>query len=84
MADIADLLAQKADIDRQVLDAMAAAETELLAAKEAYRADPTNETAQRRLDAIAAIQAIRAAVRAGRPLAVAGDAFVVASTTSEG
>ena len=54
MADIADLLAQKADIDRQVLDA------------------------------IAAIQAIRAAVRAGRPLAVAGDAFVVASTTSEG
>lgn len=76
MADVAALLAQKADLEAQLVAAEQDALAELLAAKEAYRANPTNETAQRRLDAIAAIQAIRALVRAGRPLAVGGDAFV--------
>ena len=82
MADIAELLARKADVDQEIADAESAALVELAEAKEAYRANPTNETAQRRLDAITAITAIRAAVRANRPLAIGGDAFVV--TTTEG
>lgn len=77
MADIAELLARKADVEQELADAEADALAELAAAKEAHRADPTNETAQRRLDAITNIQGIRAAVRNGRPFGVGGDAVRV-------
>lgn len=52
-----------------------AAVAELVAAKDAYRADPSARA--RRDAAVAAVQEIRAAERAGRPgLRPAGDAFV--------
>lgn len=49
---------------------------ELVAAKDAYRDDPSENNRLRRDRAVAEIQQIRRDKRAGRGMAIAGDAFV--------
>jgi len=81
--DLAALLEQRAALDAQITDAHVQALSELIDAKDAYRADPTEENRLRKAAAGATIQQLRAHLRAGRTApAVAGDAFI--STPSEG
>ncbi len=50
---------------------------ELVAAKDAYRDDPSEANRQRKADAVAAVQALRFEERANRTgIRVAGDAYV--------
>lgn len=50
---------------------------ELVTAKDAYRADPTDNNKRRRDDAVAKVQAVRSAERANRSgVRVGGDAYV--------
>ncbi len=50
---------------------------ELVAAKDAYRDDPSEANRQRKADAVAAVQAVRFEERANRAgVRVAGDAYV--------
>ena len=62
-------------------DTEAEAEAVLIAAKDAYRADPTAANRQAKADAVADIRRLRAAARVGRAgNAVAGDVFVTTGT----
>lgn len=57
-----------------------AAVAELVAAKDAFRADPSEVNRVRKADAVAAVQAIRAEERSNRSgVRVAGDAYVAGS-----
>lgn len=56
-----------------------AAVADLVAAKDAFRADPSEDNRQHKADAVAAVQAVRAEERANRVgVRLAGDAFVKA------
>jgi hypothetical protein len=49
----------------------------LVAAKDAYRKDPSEENGKAKAEAVAAVEAIRQEERSGRTgVSVAGDAFV--------
>jgi len=77
MSDLQDLLANR----RAAEDALAAAEGDLLAdlvaAKDAHRANPTQDSRARKAAAVEAVQEYRAATRAGRSgHGVGGDAFL--------
>lgn len=81
--DVAALLEQRAALDAQLEAAEAGVLAELVAAKEAYRADPSPENKVRKAAAVGAVQQLRAHLRVGRTSnQVGGDAFV--STPSEG
>jgi len=76
--DLETLLTQRADLDAQVDAAHQAALDELVAAKDAHRADPNPDTEARKAAAVEAITRIRKHLRADRTgVAVAGDAFTV-------
>lgn len=76
-ADFEALLDQLAEAKAALLQAETEATEELIAAKTAYREDPTDENRTRKAKAVAVIQALRAAVRADRQgNQVAGDAYL--------
>lgn len=73
-----DLIAQKEAADAALREAEEGLLAELVAAKEAFRADPSPENLARKEAAVDAIRAYRGVVRAERGARhqVAGDAFV--------
>jgi len=74
-----DLLAAKAAADVALVEAEQAILTELLAAKDAYRDDPSDDNRERRRLAVENVRALRAVQRADRPTdrhTVGGDAFL--------
>lgn len=82
--DVRDLLARKAELDGQFADLEAAALVELVDAKDALRADPDSEEAkQRKTAAVEAVQLFRELTRAGRTVAVGGDAVVSTTAPAE-
>ena len=80
-ADPATLVNALAEARAALAAAESEATEELIAAKAAYRDDPSPENAQRKAAAVERIQALRAAVRADRPAgpgaAIGGDAYIV-------
>lgn len=81
--DLAELLAQRAALEQQIADRHDLVLAELVAAKEAARADPTETNRARRAAAVAQVQQLRAALREGRTVPqVGGDAFVSSSSNS--
>lgn len=74
--DVAALVADLATAKAALEQAEADATDELIAAKQAYRDDPTGENRRRKAAAVEHIQEIRAAVRADRPTQIGGDAYV--------
>lgn len=82
--DLAALIAQRAALDDQITAAHDDALAELVAAKEAFRADPSEANRYRKAAAVGAIQRLRLHLRAGRTSTqVGGDAFV-SNPSSEG
>lgn len=79
MADINELIEAKRAADAALADAEAGVLDELVAAKDAYRTDPSEGNRTRKAAAVSAIQYVREVQRTGRAThAVGGDA--VAST----
>lgn len=77
MSEFHELLAAKNAADAALLDAEASVLAELVAAKDAYREDPTSANRERKAAAIESVVALRALQRAGREAhAVGGDAFL--------
>ena len=75
--DVGALVAALADAKAALERAEVTATEELIAAKAAYQDSPTLVNRQRKATAVAAIQALRAAVRADRPGTRVGvDAYV--------
>lgn len=85
--DPADLVANLAAARGALVEAERLATEELVAAKAAYRDDPSPDTRERKAAAVENIQALRAAVRADRPTApggsVGGDAVVAPVSAGE-
>jgi hypothetical protein len=74
--DFTSLLTDLADAKAALLDAETRATEKLIAAKAAYRDNPTDANRARKAAAVEHIQALRAAVRADRTgTTVAGDAY---------
>jgi hypothetical protein len=84
VTDIGKLVARAAAAQAALADAESGALAELVAAKDAHRANPTDKTRARKAAAVEAVQQLRAVQRAGRGEgpSVGGDAFV--TTGSEG
>ena len=75
MNELARLLAAKEEADRQLAEAHEGLIAELVAAKDAYRADPTPENRERKDAAVSAVVKYRAVIREGRTTHdVVGDA----------
>lgn len=82
--DLAALIAQRAALDDQITAAHDDALAELVAAKEAFRADPSEANRYRKAAAVGAVQRLRGHLRVGRTTTqVGGDAFV-SNPSSEG
>jgi hypothetical protein len=76
-SDFEALLTALAEAKANLLAAEAEATEELIHAKAAYREEPSEENRARKAAAVENIQALRAAVRAGRKEnQVAGDAYL--------
>ncbi len=78
--DIEALLRQVAEAKAALLQAETEATEELIHAKDAYRADPSDENRERKAAAVERIQALRRAVRADREQSpggrLGGDVFL--------
>lgn len=75
--DLAALIAQRAALDEAIGGAHDDALAELVAAKAAYRADPSEANRARKAAAVTAVQQVRAHLREGRTTTqVGGDAFL--------
>lgn len=82
MPDTDDLLARKGQLDTEITDGSAAALSELLDAKAAYRADASEANRARKRAAAENVQRFRAVQRAGRTgHAVGGDAYITTDGT---
>jgi membrane protein involved in colicin uptake len=82
--DLAALIAQRAALDAAIGGAHDDALNELVAAKDAYRTDPSETNRARKAAAVAAVQLVRAHLREGRTAPqVGGDAFL-SPTQNEG
>lgn len=81
--DIPALIAQRAALDEVIAAAEFDALVELVAAKDAYRADASEANRLRKAAAVTLVQQLRGHLRANRPgTRIGGDAFI--STTPEG
>lgn len=82
--DLRALIQQKESIDHQLAQMEAQALTELVDAKDAHRADPSEANRLRKAAAVTQIQRLRGYQRAGRTgTRVGGDAFL-SPTQNEG
>lgn len=83
--DYEGLLTALAEAKAALLQAETEATEELIAAKDAYRENPNEETRARKAAAVEQIQALRAILRANRPkgVQVGGDAYITDGPESE-